>query len=168
MARLDRLADGKAVAQLGAVLGRTFAYELLQAVAPLDELALWRGLGQLVRGRGALPAGGAAAGHVYVQACPDPGCGLSVAAAEHPAAVPPAHGAGAGRAVSADRRDPARTAGASLHRGGSRRAGRGLLAAGGRAGAMRARPMWKRSRTSPRASRCSRRCRTPPRVPSTS
>src|SRR5262245_38437399 len=37
-ARLDRLTDGKAAAQLGAVLGRTFAYELLQAVAPLDEL----------------------------------------------------------------------------------------------------------------------------------
>ena len=37
------------MAQLGAVLGRTFAYELLQAVAPLDELALWRGLGQLVQ-----------------------------------------------------------------------------------------------------------------------
>jgi class 3 adenylate cyclase len=49
MARLDRLAEGKAVAQLGAVLGRTFAYELLQAVAPLDELALWRDLVQLVQ-----------------------------------------------------------------------------------------------------------------------
>ena len=48
-ARLDRLADGKAVAQLGAVLGRTFAYELLRAVSPLDELALWRGLVQLVQ-----------------------------------------------------------------------------------------------------------------------
>jgi predicted ATPase len=44
-ARLDRLPEGKAVAQLGAVLGRAFAYELLQAVAPLDELALGRGLG---------------------------------------------------------------------------------------------------------------------------
>ena len=49
MARLDRLAEGKAVAQLGAVLGRTFASELLRAVAPLDELALWRGLVQLVQ-----------------------------------------------------------------------------------------------------------------------
>ena len=37
MARLDRLATVKAVAQLGAILGRTFAYELLQAVAPLDD-----------------------------------------------------------------------------------------------------------------------------------
>jgi class 3 adenylate cyclase/predicted ATPase len=48
-ARLDRLTDGKAVAQLGAVLGRTFTYELLRAVSPLDELVLWRGLVQLVQ-----------------------------------------------------------------------------------------------------------------------
>jgi predicted ATPase len=49
MARLDRLGEGKAVAQLGAVLGRTFTHDLLRAVAPLDELAMWRGLGQLVK-----------------------------------------------------------------------------------------------------------------------
>ena len=36
------------MAQLGAALGRTFAHEPLQAVAPLDELALRRGLVQLV------------------------------------------------------------------------------------------------------------------------
>jgi predicted ATPase len=48
-ARLDRLTDGKAVAQLGAVLGRTFSYELLRAVSPLNELVLWRGLVQLVQ-----------------------------------------------------------------------------------------------------------------------
>ena len=49
MARLDRLAEGKTVAQLGAVLGRTFASALLRAVAQLDELALGRGLMQLVQ-----------------------------------------------------------------------------------------------------------------------
>src|SRR5262249_41387549 len=48
MARLDRLATVKAVAQLGAVLGRTFAYELLQAVTPLDEASLQQALAQLV------------------------------------------------------------------------------------------------------------------------
>ena len=48
LARLDRLGDAKAVAQLGAVLGRTFSHELLRAVAPLAELGVWRGLGQLV------------------------------------------------------------------------------------------------------------------------
>ena len=48
MARLDRLATVKAVAQLGAVLGRTFAYELLQAVTPLDEVSLQQALVRLV------------------------------------------------------------------------------------------------------------------------
>ena len=48
MARLDRLAAVKTVAQLGATIGRTFAYELLQAVAPLDEATLQHALRQLV------------------------------------------------------------------------------------------------------------------------
>jgi class 3 adenylate cyclase/tetratricopeptide (TPR) repeat protein len=48
MARLDRLAMVKAVAQLGAVIGRTFAYELLQAVSPLDAATVQHGLRQLV------------------------------------------------------------------------------------------------------------------------
>jgi class 3 adenylate cyclase/tetratricopeptide (TPR) repeat protein len=48
MARLDRLATVKAIAQLGATLGREFAYELLQAVSPWDEETLQRGLQQLV------------------------------------------------------------------------------------------------------------------------
>jgi class 3 adenylate cyclase/predicted ATPase len=48
MARLDRLAAVKAMAQLGATLGREFSYELLQAVSPWDEDTLRRGLQQLV------------------------------------------------------------------------------------------------------------------------
>ena len=48
MARLDRLAAVKALAQLGATLGREFSYELLQAVSPWDEATLHRGLHQLV------------------------------------------------------------------------------------------------------------------------
>jgi class 3 adenylate cyclase/predicted ATPase len=60
MARLDRLALVKDVAQLGAVLGREFAYALLRAVAPLDEATLQHGLAQLVEAellyqRGILP-----------------------------------------------------------------------------------------------------------------
>jgi predicted ATPase len=39
MARLDRLATVKALAQLGATLGREFSYELLQAVSPWDVAA---------------------------------------------------------------------------------------------------------------------------------
>ncbi len=48
MARLDRLSTVKAVAQLGATLGRQFAYDLLQAISPLDEGTLQQGLRQLV------------------------------------------------------------------------------------------------------------------------
>ena len=48
MARLDQLNRAKEVAQLGAVLGREFAYELLQAIAPQDENTLQAGLAQLV------------------------------------------------------------------------------------------------------------------------
>lgn len=40
MARLDRLGAAKAVAQLGAVIGRQFTYDLLQAVAPFDNVTL--------------------------------------------------------------------------------------------------------------------------------
>jgi len=59
MARLDRAPTVREVAQLGAVLGREFAYEMLEWLAPLDEAVLQDGLGQLVdnellyrRGRG--------------------------------------------------------------------------------------------------------------------
>ena len=48
MARLDRLATVKGLAQLGATLGREFSYDLLQAVSPWDEATLQRGLQQLV------------------------------------------------------------------------------------------------------------------------
>jgi class 3 adenylate cyclase/predicted ATPase len=48
MARLDRLAPVKDVAQLGAVLGREFSYVLLRTVSPLDEARLQQALAQLV------------------------------------------------------------------------------------------------------------------------
>ena len=48
MARLDRLPEVREVAQLGAVLGREFDYEMLQALNVMDELTLQAGLSQLV------------------------------------------------------------------------------------------------------------------------
>src|SRR5499433_243534 len=48
MARLDRLVTAKGVAQIGATIGRQFAYGLLQAVSPLDASTLQRELGRLV------------------------------------------------------------------------------------------------------------------------
>src|SRR5881396_1816057 len=60
MARLDRLVTAKGVAQLAAVIGRQFAYDLLSTVSQLDEATLQRELGRLVEAeivyqRGVLP-----------------------------------------------------------------------------------------------------------------
>jgi predicted ATPase/class 3 adenylate cyclase len=49
MARLDRLATVKGLAQLGATLGREFSYALLHAVSLWDEETLQQGLSQLVK-----------------------------------------------------------------------------------------------------------------------
>ena len=48
MARLDRLAAVKGLAQLGATLGREFSYPLLQAVSPWPDDIVREGLEQLV------------------------------------------------------------------------------------------------------------------------
>jgi predicted ATPase len=48
MARLDRLVTAKGVAQMGATIGRQFAYDLIRAVLQLDESTLQRELGRLV------------------------------------------------------------------------------------------------------------------------
>src|SRR5262249_4951942 len=62
----------KAVAQLGAVLGREFAYALLRAVAPMDEPTLQQSLAQLVEAellyqRGLLPQATYLFKHALVQ-----------------------------------------------------------------------------------------------------
>jgi predicted ATPase len=48
MARIDRLGTTKRIAQLAAICGREFAYELIEAVAPMDPASLQRGLEKLV------------------------------------------------------------------------------------------------------------------------
>jgi predicted ATPase len=48
MARLDRLGTGEQVAQLGATLGWEFSYEVLRAIAALEDTTLQHGLQQLV------------------------------------------------------------------------------------------------------------------------
>jgi class 3 adenylate cyclase/predicted ATPase len=48
MARLDRLVTAKGIAQMGATIGRQFAYDLLHAVSQLDDTTLQRELGRLV------------------------------------------------------------------------------------------------------------------------
>jgi class 3 adenylate cyclase/predicted ATPase len=48
MARLDRLGAARDIAQLGAVVGREFPYDVLQALVPLDDATLQTQLAQLV------------------------------------------------------------------------------------------------------------------------
>ena len=48
MARLDRLAHVKDIAQIGAAIGREFSYRLLEAVSPIQEQALQDALSQLM------------------------------------------------------------------------------------------------------------------------
>jgi predicted ATPase len=48
MARLDQLNMAREVAQLGAVLGREFAYDMLRALATMEDETLQDGLAQLV------------------------------------------------------------------------------------------------------------------------
>ena len=60
MARLDRLAPVREIAQIGAAIGRAFSYRLLEAVAPIQGPVLQDALGQLmaaelIYGRGAPP-----------------------------------------------------------------------------------------------------------------
>ena len=72
LARLDRLAAAKVVAQLGATIGRTFAYDVVQAVAPLDAATLQAALAQLVEAevvaqRGLLPQATYTFKHALIQ-----------------------------------------------------------------------------------------------------
>lgn len=48
MARLDRMVQGKSVAQIGATIGREFSYQLLHAIWAIDEATLHHGLQELV------------------------------------------------------------------------------------------------------------------------
>jgi class 3 adenylate cyclase/tetratricopeptide (TPR) repeat protein len=72
MARLDRLAPVKEVAQIGAAIGRDFSYALLKYVAGRDDLTLSAALGQLEEAelllrRGAPPDANYSFKHALVQ-----------------------------------------------------------------------------------------------------
>ncbi len=72
MARLDRRAEAKELAQLAAVIGRSFIYELIAAVADLDESELRRQLAELVSAelfyqRGVIPSATFTFKHALIQ-----------------------------------------------------------------------------------------------------
>ena len=135
MARLDRLGEAKEIAQLGATIGREFSYELLQAVASVDELALQGALGKLVDSellyqRGLLPQAQYVFKHALIQ---DTAYQSLLKSTRQK--VSPTDSADIGRTASRDAKRAAGAAGIPLHRGKTHRTGHSLLAKGwGRAG----------------------------------
>ena len=93
LARLGQLGPARVVAQVGAVLGRRFDRELLDAVAGLDERRRRRGARPARGRRGPARARTRRERAVRLQARPRPGCGLRVAAALRPAGAARARGA---------------------------------------------------------------------------
>jgi predicted ATPase len=72
MARLDRRAEAKELAQLASVIGRSFVYELIANVADLDESELRRQLAELVSAelfyqRGVIPSATFTFKHALIQ-----------------------------------------------------------------------------------------------------
>ena len=72
MARLDRFAPVREIAQIGAAIGREFSCRLLEAVSPIQGLALQDALDQLmaaelIYGRGAPPEANYVFKHALVQ-----------------------------------------------------------------------------------------------------
>ncbi|MEM8853200.1 MAG: adenylate/guanylate cyclase domain-containing protein [Pseudomonadota bacterium] len=72
VARLDRISDARAVAQMGAAIGREFSYEMLAVLSDDDEADLQRALDTLVESglltrRGAIPLAHYSFKHALVQ-----------------------------------------------------------------------------------------------------
>ena len=117
LARLDRLAPTREVAQIGAALGRSFSHELISAVAGMPERQLDDALQQLVRAelvfqRGAPPDAEYTFKHALVQ---DAAYGTLLRARRQETAR--ADRDSARGALSRNSRSAARTAGASLRPG---------------------------------------------------
>ncbi len=68
MARLDRLGPTKDVAQTAAAIGRTFSYDLLAAVSPLDDRALREALERLIEAELIFPHGRSRQSYVFKHA----------------------------------------------------------------------------------------------------
>jgi class 3 adenylate cyclase len=130
LARLDRLASVRHVAQIGAVIGRQFPYALLRAVSRLPEAELQAALTRVVASepvfqRGTPPDAVYNFKHALVQ---DAAHGSL--AAQHSAAIARADRRSARNPFPRDHRKPARAPRAALCRGRTHRKIRRLLGQG--------------------------------------
>ena len=78
LARLDRLAPVREIAQAGAALGRQFSHELISAVVAMPQPHVDGALAQLVDAELYLSARHAARRGIHIQARAGAGCGLSI------------------------------------------------------------------------------------------
>ena len=166
LARLDRLSTARQIAQLGATLGREFSYELLHAVAPISEADLQTALAKLVEAeilyqRGVGEQARYFFKHALIQDTAYQSLLKSTRQQYHQQIAQVLE-----ERFPDTKETPTRTAGASLHRGRSHRAGHSVLATGRAESQSSARPMWKRSVISPKGWSCSRPCQTRPSAPS--
>ena len=100
MARLDRLATVKELAQIGAVIGREFSHELIAAVADRPQEQLESGLDQLVASELVFRRGSPPDADLQFQARPGQGRRLSVVAQVQAPAAARSRRAGVRGAVS--------------------------------------------------------------------
>ena len=106
LARLDRLAPVKEVAQIGAAIGREFSHALLAAVVDRPEPELQAALDQLVASELIFRRGAPPEASYTLQARAGPGRRLRHPAQIPPPAAPRPHRQGAGDAVPGNRRRP--------------------------------------------------------------
>ena len=99
LARLDRLAPVKEVAQIGAAIGREFSHALLAAVADRPEAGAAGRPRPAGRRRAGVPPRRPARCHLHLQARAGPGRRLRHPAQVPPPAAPRPHRAGAGGAA---------------------------------------------------------------------
>ena len=133
-ARLDRLGEAREVAQIGAVPGRDFSYQLLSDVSSIaagfDDLRLQAALDQLMEADLLFVDGAPSDRRLPLQARADPGRGLREPAQEPPAGAAPSRCRGA-----CQRRSRAGGNRPSFHRDWSRRSCDRMVGQGRRPGA---------------------------------
>ena len=131
LARLDRLAPTREVAQIGAALGRQFSHELISAVAQMPQQQVDDALAQLVRAELIFRRGDAAGRGVHFQTCAGAGCRLQHLAAQSAPADSCAGSRRLWKTVSEIVAAQPAADSATLCGGRSRREGGWLLAQGG-------------------------------------
>ena len=130
MARLDRLASVRQVAQIGAAIGREFSYALLRAVSRLPEDELQAALARLVASELVFQRGTPPDAVYTLQARAGAGRGVRQPAAQRSAAIARADRRSARNPFPRADGQPARALRAALCRGRARRKIRRLLGQG--------------------------------------